>query len=275
MASLLKRITNAVKTWRLHRAAPLHIEFNLTDHCNLNCKGCTHYAPLAPATFTSLDELRHAASHIAAIADGGLDNVYLIGGEPLLHPQIVDAMTIVRQAFRHTPISLFTNGLLLPRMSDDFWKTCRDADIRIVMTQYPVNFDYDSVKALIHSHGVRCDIYADRSMADSFWRFGLDPKGRQHPRISHFKCINHGCITITGNRIYPCSISACVGHLNAAAGSQFTHRPGDYIEVDDLTSIEQLKRLRDKPVPFCAYCVYPLQSVRYAPSTRNPKEWID
>ena len=31
------------------------LHFHLTDHCNLNCRGCDNFSPLAPDTFTETE----------------------------------------------------------------------------------------------------------------------------------------------------------------------------------------------------------------------------
>ena len=42
-----KRIVNVMKSIRERSTQPLRIEFVLSDFCNLNCKGCTHYSDSA------------------------------------------------------------------------------------------------------------------------------------------------------------------------------------------------------------------------------------
>ncbi len=93
--------------------------------------------------------------------------------------------------------------------------------------------------------------------------------------MSHFKCYNRGCVSVVGNKVYPCSISACVGHLNAACGTEFTHEKGDYIPLDQLTHVDQIRRLRDRPVPFCGYCINPPDTTTYGPSRREATEWVN
>lgn len=276
MKSLLHKISNAIKTARLNKAMPLRLEFVVTDYCNLNCRGCTHYSPLAAKEFEPLDRLERNVARLGRISDGGskLGSVYLIGGETLLYPHIVEAMAVMRRHFPHTAIFIFTNGLSLPRMSDEFWDAARLYDIEIAITRYPIKFDYDEVERLCAGKGVKYRVFGDRGNKGEFFRFGLDPHKQQNKYISHFKCYNRGCVSIVGDRIYPCSISACIGHLNKVAGNTFSHVEGDSLDIDKVNDIKQIRRLRDKPVPFCGYCKQPTV-VDYAPSQRDPSEWID
>ena len=275
MKNIFKRISNVFKTIRHHRRQPLHLEFILSDYCNLNCKGCGHYSSLAEKEFVTLEQLERNASHLGRVAAGGINSVYLIGGETLLYPHLPEAMAILRRYFPNISVKLFTNGLMLPRMSDEFWESARQYDVEIAITRYPIAFDYDSAENLCRSKGVKHSVYGDRGKEGSFFRFALDPEKKQNGRISHFKCFNRGCLSVVGDRLYPCSMSACVEHLNKACGTDFRHLKGDWINVYDIRSVAEIKKLRDKPVPFCSYCKPNPQPTPYGPSRRSVSEWVD
>lgn len=254
---------------------PLHIEFNLTDFCNLNCKGCSHYSPLATADFEPIEDLENSMRHISGIKNAEqIIEVYLIGGETLLYPQLKDAMHLTRKYFPWAKISIFTNGLLIPKMDEEFWQTCRDLNIYIALTRYPVKCDYNSIEEICKLHNVNLEIFGDRGESNSFFRLPLDPKKKQIGWLSHFRCFSFGCITINHNKIFPCSQAACVGNLNSKLGTNFKWEKRDFIKVQDLKNTNQLFRLRNLPVPFCKYCKH-IESVVYGPSRRNISEWVD
>lgn len=271
---MIHKLVHAARTWLQHKREPLRLEFVLTDHCNLNCKGCTHYSPLAPKEFADFDELCRSMQHLGRVADGRIGRAYLIGGEPLLYPRINEAMQALREAFPKAALYIFTNGIALPRMPREFWAECRRRRFIIAITRYPIKFDYDATIELCRREDVPCEVFGDRSMADSFFRFALDPEGRQNARKSHFKCYNFGCLSVVGNRLFPCSISACVGHLNKACDTNFKHTAADWLQVDRINSVGQIKALRDSPVPFCRYCILPPATVKYGPSRREACEWM-
>ncbi len=274
MKNPLMRVINLWRTMRTQRNMPLRLEFVVTDYCNLNCAGCTHYSPLAEKEFESLERLRKTMAHLARVCGDEVSKVYLIGGETLLYPHLTEAMRAMRSEFATQTAYVFTNGLMLGRMSEEFWETAREGDFVIALTRYPINFDYDEAERLCAEKGVRCEVYGDRSQADSFFRFPLDPAKGVNPRISHLKCYNFGCLSVVGDRLYPCSISGCVSHLNKAHGTNFEHVKGDWLEVSDIKSVGEIKRLRNSPVPFCGYCLPP-EPVAYARSERKPNEWMN
>ena len=271
--SIFKKISQAVRRYGELSRMPLRLEFVVTDWCNLNCRGCGHYSPLARKEFAPIDELRKTMAALGRACGGDIESAYLIGGETLLYPDLNEAMEALRSAFPTAKLYIFTNGLLLPRMDDDFWASARKYDFVMALTRYPIRFDYDAAEALCAAKGVRCEVFADRNLEGSFFKFPLDPAKKQNGRMAHFRCYNRGCISVLGDKVYPCSISGCVGHLNKALGTNFRHEEGDYIAVGDVRSARDIKRLRDRVVPFCSYCKH--HEVRpYAPSRRELSEWL-
>ena len=271
---IFRKIREAAATVRRKVSEPLHIEFNLTDYCNLNCKGCSHYSPLAPAEYEGLDTLECSMAKISGARHADIiREVYLIGGETLLYPHLKEAMKMARKYFPWAKISIFTNGLILPKMDEEFWALCLETGCVISITRYPVKADYDRIEALCREKGVDVEIFGDRSMANSFFKLPLDPEKRQKGWKSHFRCFSFGCITVDHGKIFPCSQSACVGHLNRRFGTEFRWEKGDYIPVEELKDAREILRLRNRPVPFCNYCRH-AETVAYGPSRRSRDEWI-
>ena len=70
-----------------------YLETHLCDHCNLNCKSCSHFCPLVTEpTFTDLEQytkdIRVLSKKLA------IRTIRLMGGEPLLHPQDIASKLI-------------------------------------------------------------------------------------------------------------------------------------------------------------------------------------
>ena len=274
MKTFFFKIKRAISQWKTLKKMPLRLEFVVTDYCNLNCRGCTHYSPLAPKEFIESTMLFSQMEHLGKTCGDKVEQVYLIGGETLLYPHLTSAMAALRKAFPKQIIKIFTNGLILKKMSDEFWEAVKQNDVEIVITRYPINFDYDAAEELCHQKGVKLSTFADRSISDSFFRFPLDLSKRQNKYLSHFRCYNRGCVSVVDGFIYPCSISACVKHLNKAGGFNFEHKAGDRIAVEDIQSARQILKLRDNPVPFCSYCKK--VTIRpYDSSKREMTEWVD
>lgn len=275
MRNPFDRIKAAWNSWRYHQTLPLRLEFIIGDQCNLNCKGCTHYSPLARHDRSEFEKLQNDVVRVAKACSQDAPIIYIMGGETLLHPQICEIIKLMRQQFPASQLSLFTNGILLPRMKDEFWEECKSSRCKIVVTRYPVDTDYDKIQELVKENGVDCDFYGDRTGDDGFLQFLLDPNKKQNSKISHFKCYNFGCVSIRDGRIYPCSISACIKHLNAKMGREcFVHEHGDFIEISDLQNSKQILNMRNHAVPFCSYCITPPKSTKWEKSSNSVSEWV-
>lgn len=89
----------------LFRKAPLEAQLIITRRCNLSCGYCSEYDHRSPPVpFDVLTE------RIDAIHRLGVVNTSLLGGEPLMHPNLID---IVAYSNRQNQVSITTNGFLL------------------------------------------------------------------------------------------------------------------------------------------------------------------
>src|SRR6266542_3346334 len=93
---------------RLVDRKPLQCSLYVTDRCNLDCAYCTEYDNSRP--HPSLDDLK---KWIRKIRELGTMRIALVGGEPLVHPNIVEIVRYCRELGFAT--SLTTNGFLLTR----------------------------------------------------------------------------------------------------------------------------------------------------------------
>ncbi len=82
-------------------------------------------------------------ARIAVLTEGNIGRIWLIGGEPLLHPDIVAFFCILQEKFfPDTHITLDTNGTLLLKQKEEFWQALRATGIELTLTKYPIDVDY-------------------------------------------------------------------------------------------------------------------------------------
>lgn len=249
------------------------LEIHLADHCILNCYSCAHYSPIAPKAFCDLNTLKESLKRLSKMQESFYE-IHLLGGEPLLNPDIVDAIRIVRKFFDKTDIILVTNGILLPQMSDLFWKICRSCDIMIGITIYPIEIEYDKLISLCEEKFVKYKIFGDRN--DKNWYcFKLNyHEKNSNSNLNYEKCWLKVCWQLKGDRIYSCPTSAYIDFINNKFGTHFKIRKNDYLQVNKLFTKYQLRLFKFKAKPFCSYCVFPLQSMDWKPSGRDIEEWV-
>jgi len=85
--------------------APMDAQLIVTRRCNLSCGYCSEFDSTSEPV--PLDDLKR---RIDALHRLGAINITLLGGEPLVHPDVAE---IVRYAGRKSNTSVVTNGFLL------------------------------------------------------------------------------------------------------------------------------------------------------------------
>ena len=114
-------------------------EIHITDHCNLNCKSCSHWAPVADEFYISIENFTKDLTRMKELTQAYVDRVVLLGGEPLLHPQIIELIEITSNLFPKSEIIILTNGILVNKMDEKFWQALKDNNVKLETTQYPIN----------------------------------------------------------------------------------------------------------------------------------------
>jgi SynChlorMet cassette radical SAM/SPASM protein ScmF len=98
-----------------------YLYFYITDGCNLRCRHCWLDPALPSSGKSHLLSLKAFQTAIEEALPLGIRSVKLTGGEPLLHPRILDFLEFVRS--RELTITLETNGTLLsPAMARELAK---------------------------------------------------------------------------------------------------------------------------------------------------------
>ena len=117
------------------------IEYHLVNHCNLNCKGCAHFAPLAKPWFADINEFEKDLKQLSSKVI--IDKLTLFGGEPLLNNDIDKFLIVARKILPNTDISVLTNGVLLLKKIGNLAKIMKDNCIYMDITCYPINVNYE------------------------------------------------------------------------------------------------------------------------------------
>jgi cyclic pyranopterin phosphate synthase len=110
-------------------APPLSCELNAVDHCNIACLDCNHASPGVDANCADPDCVYNDFSRLAKVYHA--DSVKVLGGEPLLHPDLLSLITAVRKSKISEKIWLVTNGTLLHLMPDNIWKAIDQLEVSL------------------------------------------------------------------------------------------------------------------------------------------------
>jgi len=177
---------------RLKQRKYLRLDVHLADHCNLNCKGCEHLSPLAEEKFLSLEIFERDCRRISELTSRHIKEISLLGGEPLLHPKIIDFIEIARKYFKKGKIQIATNGILLLKQSDLFWETLKKNDIRLCITVYSIKIDHVKINQLRKKYNIEIIYWGNIKQMNKVWEkmpidihgTGLNPS--QYTKLSNF-----------------------------------------------------------------------------------------
>lgn len=252
------------------------------DHCNLRCAGCLHFAPLAEEGYLEVEAYERDLSRLASVdgVEGYFGSIALMGGEPLLHPRLADIVRVTRANLPGENIVLCTNGLLLRRMGDEFWRTLVGCDIRLLISPYPLRLDYGGLAALAREKGVRAAFAADiTNTADgkeAFLRLAIDPEGEGDPAQSFTSCPFGGSyLQLARGAIWPCQVAAHHGSFARRFGYGMHDTPDDSLPLASIGSTDDIETFRRMAHPMCRYCNNDALAVApWERSSLDAAEWL-
>ena len=95
------------KKYKKYRSLPSikYLEVHLCDHCNLKCKLCSHYCNLVQSEiFTDLKQYKKDINELAKKLN--IKTIRLMGGEPLLNPDIEEFFKVFKEALIACNVSI-------------------------------------------------------------------------------------------------------------------------------------------------------------------------
>lgn len=262
------------------------IEINLADHCNLNCQMCDHFSQLIKEPqFLDLEIFKRDMERLAELSGNHIDIIKLQGGEPLLHKDVNKFVEITRSLFPDCIIYFFTNGLLLLKSeraeNGNFWQCCKDNDVTIQLTEYPINLNIPAIESKAREYGAKLQVFgevADRvrgkTKRSTKHPFDLNGNVDKHQFIScyHF----NETITLRNGRLFTCSIIPNAHYFNKAFNQHLEISDENSIDIHEAKSYDEIAEFVTRRVPFCNYCdIKHRRTVQWARSNCEMGEYVD
>lgn len=229
-------------------------EVHLTDHCNLNCAGCSHFSSIAEKYFMDINHFSNDIERLSKLSGGKVCRLRLMGGEPLLHPDIIQFIEIARRNFPKSIIEICTNGILLGKMADGFWQSCHDNNIEINISYYPINLDYTAINKLALKHKIILKAGIDTSMRN-FRNLRMDLNGLQRYKKNWYNCGHaNSCVNLYEGKLFTCDVLAHSRHLSKYFDKPLEVAETDYVDIHKARDMKEILKGISKPVKFCKYC---------------------
>lgn len=263
-----------------------HIEIHLCEHCNLNCKYCSHFSCIAEEEFYNVEKYEQDIMQLAKVTEAKISNIQLLGGEPLLHPDINKIFDITRKYFPESNIDLVTNGLRLRKQNEDFWLTMNKNNIYLCPSFYPVNINWKAVLNKAKKYGVNVTTDGreekitlkniENHRITQFYKLNLDLQGTQ--KWEKGACpFGPSCCNFIDGKLYPCFVISNIRHFNKKFNKKLPVTKNDYINIYETDSIKQINDFMNNklPVPFCRYCAPYTKGFKWENADKHSiKEWV-
>jgi hypothetical protein len=236
-----------IRDGRIHTRS---LEAHVVDHCNLTCAECCSLSPWLPRWLAEPEALARDLALAQPVLAPRMFK--LVGGEPLLHPRLVDCLEIARRAQIAPAISITTNGLLLPRMPDAMWEAV-DA---LTISLYPEPALPEATVALIEDRAARFGVTLNWKRQDQFVRMNRATRCDDDAETAAIwdQCwIRERCHMLREGVFYTCTRPP---HLARFYGAR-VELGGDGLRLhagatlrDELHAYLQ----RERPLEACAHC---------------------
>lgn len=251
--------------------------FNILNHCNLRCKGCNHFACIADEYFVSVDSLQRDMEFISKVMEGDyITKIAIMGGEPLLHPDLLAILQMTRQYFPHAIIRLTSNGILMNRQSDEFWTCLKNNDITIVNTKYPLQVDYEAIRKRAEDNSIKYQFFEGTEDRKMLYKHIVDPDGRVDPVQAFLNCpIEDTIAFVMEGKLYSCPFS-CMSHIifNQKFQQNLRMTKDDYLCINEIKDKQEIFEFLATPKYYCRYCGGAGKSFEWCRTNGEISEWV-
>jgi cyclic pyranopterin phosphate synthase len=227
------------------------LEYHIADHCNLRCDHCCSFSPILKKWFADPAEFERDLRAVSRVV--APEFVKIVGGEPLLHPQLERLLIIAKSLAVAPRIQLTTNAFLIDRLTPRGWD-CLDM---IAVSLYPEPaLPKERIHFIARQVAAR-KIEVSWKVQDKFTcldRTGLADY-EEAKRVFQDCWIRHRCNSIKQGRFYCCTRPQYVQKF--AKDAQLFREDG--IPVDDPNVEALAARIKDhlertEPLNSCFLC---------------------
>lgn len=235
-----------------------YIEVNLVNHCNLKCKGCTHFSNICDKYEISIGQLKNDMDKLSNLVN--VDLIRLMGGEPLLHSELAEILSIVRKYFPDSKIALVSNGLLISNMDEKLIESINNNDIFFNISLYQPTYKIaDKIMKFLNDKNIKfffgngCK-QKDETLLISEFHTCLTLQKTNNPEKANNLCYGKYFPFVKDGFISRCSYPLLIQYLNEKCNSSFEITKNDFKPIDGFKNGDELIEYLDNFCDFCAYC---------------------
>ena len=252
------RDKNLIDEERLSRICPYEqrneleaMEIHAAEHCNLNCKNCSMFCGLVKKeAFPDYSEfekgiclLKKYFQHVKVFR--------IIGGEPLLNPELDRYIYKIRDTYPYTDIRLISNGILVRQMSGKLIKAVRECHVTFIVTQYAaLKKSIDEIKAFLTEKKIP---HIVTEVVTEFQKI-YNAAGNSSVDENFYRCHwKSSCATMYGTQIATCFVPFVIHYLSDRFELGICESGKIDLTEEGLTARE-IRRRMHTPFDLCRYC---------------------
>jgi organic radical activating enzyme len=207
LARLAPRSAGHARTYRVDeegRVGVESVELHVIENCNLRCAQCCNVSPYLPARSMSVDEVGETCARLREVVRP--DVLKIMGGEPLLHPDVRGVLRAVRESGVAPRIRLFTNGLLLRTLDDDAFSALDE----LTVSSYASAPVKDEIIAETEARARRFDVVLNVKPVEAFSTvLTRDSRSTTDVQATYDACwLRHRCLVVRDGVFYKCTRAA-------------------------------------------------------------------
>lgn len=229
------------------------LEYHVADHCNLRCEHCCSFSPLLKKQFADPAEFERDLRAVSRVVQSQF--LKIVGGEPLLHPELESLLVIARQIGTTQRIQLTTNGFLIKRLTPRAW-SCLNI---LTVSLYPEPALPKEVIRHIAREAAARGVEVSWKVQDRFNCMDRTEVASYEETYKVFQeCwLRHRCHSLKGGRFYSCTRPQYVQKLAGDAASPVFLQDGVLVDEPDAERLAQTIKAyleRTEPLQSCFLC---------------------
>lgn len=277
-------LSSYIKPYQSVKPTLPYLEYHVVDYCNLNCRGCAQLDNLYTAHpcdkkmfETELEKLREKFGNISVFR--------LMGGEPLLCEELPWFVKEVREKFPLSDIRIVTNGLLLPKISEELISVVQSCVAQFDITQYPPTRKLlPRIIDFLNEKQLKYDVTKE---VGEFWHKSYC-KGNEDIKEAFFNYCAAGqgsigglkagtCVFLRKGRLYACAPMAMLYEKQDFFQFSISLEERNESSIDIINGVEtgwEILAKLNRPASLCRFCSKPVSAKWKAGGVPQPADWL-
>lgn len=232
----------------------VHLETHVCDHCNLNCKACNNFSPFVKEpSYADIGQLEKDLQRLTELFSG-IGRFFLLGGEPLLAPELCcDMIRCFRKYFPTNELRVLTNATLILSMKDVFWDCLRENDAIIHISLYPpVKERISEIRQRLEEEKVKYLVFREVETFAKHWT----AYPFEDEKYNNERCGSAGCHYLRNGEISKCPDAILADFMVEGHKELSGLRLNDRVKLAEATDAWKLIERVDGPIDLCKKCTF-------------------